>query len=126
MGIDVQAVSPSPDQTYYGLPPDLRSKPHGWLTTTSPEIIGKHPTASPGWARCRSRRRSWPVAELERLHKSLGLKGIEIAGSVQGEDYSDPKFRPIFASSRELGLLMFMHRPGLPTPTAWARGIWGI
>src|SRR3954463_15132835 len=23
MGIDVQAVSPSPDQTYYGLPPDL-------------------------------------------------------------------------------------------------------
>ncbi len=38
--------------------------------------------------------------------------GIEIAGSVQGEDYSERKFWPIFAKCEELGLVLFMHPTG--------------
>ncbi len=112
MGIDVQAVSPSPDQTYYGLPPDLAIEATRLVNDHIADIMGKHPDRFAGLGTVPFQVPELAVAELERLHKSLGLKGIEIAGSVQGEDYSDPKFRPIFAKVEELGLLMFMHPTG--------------
>jgi aminocarboxymuconate-semialdehyde decarboxylase len=40
------------------------------------------------------------------------MRGIEIAGSVQGEDLSAERFRPIFAKCEELGLVIFMHPTG--------------
>ena len=54
------------------------------------------------------------VAELDRLHKSLGFRGIEIATNVGGEDLSADRFRRIFARIEELGLLVFMHPTGFP------------
>ena len=54
------------------------------------------------------------VEELNRLHKSLGLRGIEIATNVAGADLSEPRFRPIFARCEELGLTIFMHPTGFP------------
>jgi aminocarboxymuconate-semialdehyde decarboxylase len=112
MGIDVQAVSPSPDQTYYGLPPDLAIEATRLVNDNIADIMGKHPDRFAGLGTVPFQVPELAVAELERLHKSLGLKGIEIAGSVQGEDYSDSRFRPIFAKIEELGLLMFMHPTG--------------
>src|SRR5580704_15995969 len=76
MGIDIQAISPAPRQTYYGADPDLA------------------------------------LAELDRLHKSLGFRGIEIMTHVAGEDLSAEHFRKIFARCEELGLLIFMHPDG--------------
>jgi aminocarboxymuconate-semialdehyde decarboxylase len=112
MGIDVQAVSPSPDQMYYGLPPDLAIEATRLVNDNIAAIMGKHPDRFAGLGTVPFQAPELAVAELERLHGSLGLKGIEIAGSVQGADYSDPKFRPIFAKVEELGLLMFMHPTG--------------
>ena len=112
MGIDVQAVSPSPDQMYYGLPPDLAIEATRLVNDNIAAIMGQHPDRFAGLGTVPFQAPELAVPELERLHKSLGLKGIEIAGSVQGGDYSDPKFRPIFAKIEELGLLMFMHPTG--------------
>ena len=52
------------------------------------------------------------VAELNRLHQSLGFRGIEIMTHVAGEDLSAERFRKIFARCEELGLLVFMHPDG--------------
>ena len=52
------------------------------------------------------------IAELDRLHKSLGFRGIEIMTHVAGEDLSAERFRKMFARSEELGLLVFMHPDG--------------
>ena len=52
------------------------------------------------------------IAELDRLHKSLGFRGIEIMTHVAGEDLSAERFRPILARIEELGLLVFMHSDG--------------
>src|SRR5665213_1332187 len=43
MGIDVQAVSPSPDQTYYGLPPDLAIAATRLVNDNIADIMGRHP-----------------------------------------------------------------------------------
>ena len=79
---------------------------------SSPRSAAAIPTALSGSARCRSRRPSWRVAELDRLHKSLGFRGIEIMTHVAGEDLSADRFRQIFARCEELGLLVFMHSDG--------------
>jgi aminocarboxymuconate-semialdehyde decarboxylase len=112
MGIDVQAVSPSPDQTYYGLPPDLAIEATRLVNDNIAEVMGKHPDRFAGLGTVPFQAPELAVAELDRLHKSLGLRGIEIAGSVQGEDLSADKFRPIFAKCEELGLVLFMHPTG--------------
>jgi aminocarboxymuconate-semialdehyde decarboxylase len=112
MGIDVQAVSPSPDQTYYGLPADLAIAATRLVNDNIADIMGKHPDRFAGLGTVPFQAPELAVAELERITKSLGLRGIEIAGSVQGEDLSAEKFRPIFAKCEELGLVMFMHPTG--------------
>jgi len=60
------------------------------------------------------------VAELDRIHKSLGFRGIEIATNVAGEDFSAERFRKIFARIEELGLLVFMHPTGFPEARRFA------
>ncbi|TMJ66352.1 MAG: hypothetical protein E6G83_10670 [Alphaproteobacteria bacterium] len=60
------------------------------------------------------------VAELDRIHKSLGFRGIEIATNVAGEDFSAERFRKIFARIEEFGLLIFMHPTGFPEARRFA------
>jgi predicted TIM-barrel fold metal-dependent hydrolase len=35
-------------------------------------------------------------------------------GSVNGEELSDAKFHPFWAKAEELGVLVFLHPPGVP------------
>jgi predicted TIM-barrel fold metal-dependent hydrolase len=54
------------------------------------------------------------VQELETAVKKLGLKGAAIGGSMNGEEFSDPKFHPVWAKAEELGVPLFIHPQGLP------------
>ena len=112
MGIDVQAVSPSPDQTYYGVPADLAIEATRLVNDNIADICGKHPDRFAGLGTVPFQAPELAVAELDRLYHSLGLRGIEIAGSVQGEDLSERKFWPVFEKCEELGLVLFMHPTG--------------
>jgi len=54
------------------------------------------------------------VQELETAVKKQGLKGAAIGGSMNGEEFSDPKFHPVWAKAEELGVPLFIHPQGLP------------
>jgi predicted TIM-barrel fold metal-dependent hydrolase len=54
------------------------------------------------------------VQELETAVKKQGLKGAAIGGSVNGVDFSDPKFHPVWAKAEELGAPLFIHPQGMP------------
>ena len=54
------------------------------------------------------------VQQLEDAVKRLGLRGAQIGGSVAGEDFSDPKFHPVWAKAEELGVPLFIHPRGIP------------
>ena len=112
MGIDIQAVSPSPAQTYYGVDPDLGIATAREVNDFIAEICGRWPDRFTGLGTVPFQAPELAVAELDRLHKSLGFRGIEIATNVAGEDLSAERFRKIFARCEELGLLVFMHPTG--------------
>ncbi len=80
--------------------------------TTSPILWHGTLIASSGSARCRSRRPSRQWRSSNGCTGLLGLRGIEIATNVAGEDLSAARFRPIFAKAEELRLTIFMHPTG--------------
>src|SRR5213595_3292309 len=52
--------------------------------------------------------------QLEDGIKRLGLRGVSIGGSVNGEELVDPKFHPFWAKAEELGVLVFLHPQSTP------------
>jgi aminocarboxymuconate-semialdehyde decarboxylase len=112
MGIDIQAISPAPRQTYYGADADLGLQTARILNDEIAEMCGKYPDRFVGLGTIPFQAPDLAIAELDRLHKSLGFRGIEIMTHVAGEDLAEPRFRKIFARCEELGLLIFIHSDG--------------
>jgi aminocarboxymuconate-semialdehyde decarboxylase len=54
------------------------------------------------------------VQQLEDAVRKYGLKGAAIAGNVAGEEFSDPKFHPVWAKAEELGVTLFIHPQSTP------------
>jgi aminocarboxymuconate-semialdehyde decarboxylase len=54
------------------------------------------------------------VQQLETAIKKQGLRGAAIGASVKGEDFSDPKFHPVWAKAEELGAVLFVHPQSTP------------
>jgi aminocarboxymuconate-semialdehyde decarboxylase len=112
MGIDIQAITPSPAQTYYSAEPELGIATARIINDNLADICAKHPERFVGLGTVPFQAPELAVAELDRIHKSHGFRGIEIMTHVAGEDLSGERFRKIFARCEELGLLVFMHSDG--------------
>jgi aminocarboxymuconate-semialdehyde decarboxylase len=54
------------------------------------------------------------VQQLDDAVKKLGLRGAQIGGSVAGEDFSNPRFHPVWAKAEELGAVLFIHPQSPP------------
>jgi aminocarboxymuconate-semialdehyde decarboxylase len=112
MGIDIQAITPAPNQTFYDTPADFGIASARVINDNIADIVARHPDRFVGLGTVPFQAPELAVAELERLHRSLGLRGIEIATNVAGADLSEDRFRPIFSKAEELGLTVFMHPTG--------------
>src|SRR5215471_16067435 len=88
MGIDIQAISPSPNQTYYGADPELGLATARAVNDNLADIVGRHPDRFVALGTVPFQAPDLAVAELDRIHKLLGFRGIEIATNVAGEDFS--------------------------------------
>jgi aminocarboxymuconate-semialdehyde decarboxylase len=44
--------------------------------------------------------------------KNLGLRGVSVGGSVNGEELASARFHPVWAKAEELGALVFLHPQG--------------
>jgi aminocarboxymuconate-semialdehyde decarboxylase len=112
LGIDVQAISPAPPQYYYWAPPELGRDTSRLINNNIAEIVARHADRFVGMGTVPMQAPELAVAELERMVKKLGLRGVEICTNVAGAELSEPRFRPFFAKAEELGILIFMHPNG--------------
>ena len=62
------------------------------------------------------------VQQLEKAVKKQGLRGAAIGGSVLGEDFSEPRFHPVWAKAEELGAVLFIHRRNSPSASRATAG----
>jgi predicted TIM-barrel fold metal-dependent hydrolase len=54
------------------------------------------------------------VEQLEHAVKRLNLRGAAVGASVLGEDFSEPRFHPVWAKAEELGAVLFIHPQSTP------------
>jgi aminocarboxymuconate-semialdehyde decarboxylase len=54
------------------------------------------------------------VEQLEHAVKRLGLRGAAVGASVLGEEFSEPRFHPVWAKAEELGAVLFIHPQSTP------------
>ena len=117
-GIDIQAVSPAPQQTYYWTDPGMGQELARMVNERLAEIVAKWPERFVGLGTVPLQDPDLAVSELEYAVKKLNLRGIEINGSVNGMDLTDGRLslERFFAKVQELDVILFMH------PTGYTQG----
>jgi aminocarboxymuconate-semialdehyde decarboxylase len=114
MGIDIQAVSPAPNQTYYWAEPELGLDLARAVNDRLAEIVAAWPARFVALGTVPLQNPDFAVAELTRCVKKLGFRGVEINPSVNGFDLTDTRLNleKFFAAVAELDVVMFMHPTG--------------
>jgi aminocarboxymuconate-semialdehyde decarboxylase len=111
MGVDVQAISVSPFQFMYALPPEHGQKTARATNENLAAIVQKHPDRFVALANVPLQAPDAAAEELDYCVKTLGFRGVEIGTNVAGQEVS--RGRDVFwAKVQELDALVFMHPNG--------------
>jgi aminocarboxymuconate-semialdehyde decarboxylase len=114
MGIDLQAVSPAPQQTYYWTDPGEGQELARMINERLAEIVAKWPDRFVALGTIPLQDSGLAVSELTYCVKTLGLRGVEINPSVNGMDLTDSRLslEKFFAKAQELDVVIFVHPLG--------------
>jgi aminocarboxymuconate-semialdehyde decarboxylase len=114
MGIDIQAVSPAPHQTYYWTDPGMGAELSRAVNERLAEVVAQHPDRFVALGTVPLQDSSLAIAELEHCVRKLGMRGVEINPSVNGMDLTDAKLAldRFFAAVQALDVIIFMHPIG--------------
>src|SRR5882672_10972748 len=109
--IDIQAVSPAPPQMFHWAEPGMGQELARMVNERLAQIVAQHPERFVALGSVPLQNADLAVAELIYLTKTLGMKGVEIGGSVNGKNLTDPSLglEKFFAKAEELGALIFIH-----------------
>jgi aminocarboxymuconate-semialdehyde decarboxylase len=111
-GIDVEALSINP--FWYKADRDVAAEIIRIQNTGLVEICAAQPDRFVAFATVALQHPDLAAEQLHHAVKTLGLRGVSIGGSVNGEELSAPKFHPFWAKAEELGALVFLHPQGTP------------
>ncbi|MBI3326195.1 MAG: amidohydrolase family protein, partial [Nitrospinae bacterium] len=111
-GIDVEALSINP--YWYTAERELARQLIAIQNEKLAELCAAQPDRLVAFATVALQHPDLAAERLEDGIKRLGLCGVSIGGSVNGEELSDPRFHPFWAKAEELGVLVFLHPQGVP------------
>jgi len=109
-GIDVEALSINP--FWYKADRDLSAALIRLQNEKLAELCAAKPDRFVAFATAALQHPDLAVEQLVYGVKQLGLRGLSVGGSVDGEELADPKFHPVWAKAEELGVLVFIHPQG--------------
>ena len=112
MGIEVQAISPSPFQYYYYAEPELGRILARTVNENLRSIVGAHPDRFTAMGTVPLQEPRLAVEELDYCYAELGMRGIEISSHVNGIELSRAGLEAFFARAEALGIMLFLHPIG--------------
>src|ERR1700722_15282981 len=110
--VDMEVLSMNP--FWYDRDRDLAAKIVKIQNEKLAEFCASKPDRFAGFASLTLQAPDLAVQELDTAIRKQGLKGAAIGGSVNGAEFSDPKFNPVWAKAEELGAPLFIHPQGMP------------
>src|SRR5215470_14993881 len=120
MAIDMEVLSINP--FWYGKDRDTAAAIVKMQNEKLAELCALQPERFAAFASLALQFPDLAVQQLDDAVKKLGLKGAQIGGSVAGEDFSNPKFDPVWAKAEELGAVLFIHPQSTPELAKRFRG----
>jgi aminocarboxymuconate-semialdehyde decarboxylase len=111
MGVDVQAISPSPFHFMYWLSPDLARKVSRTINEHLAGIVRAHPDRFVALAHVPLQAPEAAAEELAFCVKELGFRGAEIGTNVVGAEVSRDR-DAFWKAVQDLDVVVFMHPAG--------------
>jgi aminocarboxymuconate-semialdehyde decarboxylase len=118
-GVDVEALSIN--AFWYSADRELADRIVKIQNEKLAQWCAAHPDRFVGLASVALQHPDLAAVQLDDAIKKLGLHGVAIGGSVEGEELSSRKFDPFWAMAEKLGTLIFMHPQPAPGTTQNAR-----
>jgi aminocarboxymuconate-semialdehyde decarboxylase len=112
MAIDMEVLSINP--FWYGKDRDTAAQIVKLQNENLAELCASRPERFAAFASLTLQHPDLAVQQLETAIRKQGLRGVAIGASVMGEDFSDPKFHPVWAKAEELGAVLFIHPQSTP------------
>jgi aminocarboxymuconate-semialdehyde decarboxylase len=109
-GIDVEALSINP--YWYRAERDAAAELIRIQNETLVQFCAENPDRFVAFATAALQFPDLAAEQVEHAVKQMGFRGVGVAGSVAGQELSDPKFHPFWTKCEELGVLVFMHPLG--------------
>jgi aminocarboxymuconate-semialdehyde decarboxylase len=108
-GVDVQVVSIHMPFVGYHLDPTRGRALARDVNDEIAAMVKRAPTRFAGLATLPVQDVKLAVDELERAVMVLGLKGAELDTLVNGENWDEPRFLPLFKAAEAMGVVLFFH-----------------
>jgi predicted TIM-barrel fold metal-dependent hydrolase len=110
--IDMEVLSINP--FWYNKDRDLANKIVTLQNEKLAELVASNKERFAAFASLTLQDPALAVRQLETAMKQQGLRGAAIGDQVNGDEFSNPKFDPIWAKAEELGAFLFIHPEGVP------------
>jgi predicted TIM-barrel fold metal-dependent hydrolase len=110
--VDLEVLSINP--FWYGRDRDLAAQIVKIQNEKLAEFCASKPDRFAAFASLTLQAPDLAVQELETAVKKQGLKGAAIGCIVDGVEFSDPKFHPVWAKAEQLGVPLFIHPQRVP------------
>ena len=98
------------------VPVNIAERAHRIANEGVAEYVARRPERFVGLGVTTMQEPDVAVRDLETAITKLGLKGVQILTSVNGEELSDKKYLPFFAKAEELSAFVMMHPNGFTHP----------
>jgi aminocarboxymuconate-semialdehyde decarboxylase len=118
-GIDIEALSINP--FWYKAEREVAAQVIKIQNQKLAEVCAAQPDRFVAFATAALQYPDLAVEQLVEGVKKLGLRGLSVGGSVNGEELANPKFHPVWAKCEELGVLVFLHPQGTAELNATSR-----
>src|SRR6185437_15377442 len=105
----IQVLSPSPTQYYYWAERELAEQLVRLQNEHIAELCSQHPERFVGLGTLALQHPQLAAEQLEYALRELGLKGMEISTSVNGEELDSELLQPFWKKADELGAVIFIH-----------------
>lgn len=112
LGIDVQLLSPAGNQYYYWADEPLARDIVQGINGHIAALCARHPSRLLGLGTVALQHPQLAVAQLRHAVDVLGLRGVEISTTVEGQEISDPGLEPFWEEAARLGCVVFIHPQG--------------
>jgi aminocarboxymuconate-semialdehyde decarboxylase len=119
MAIDMEVLSINP--FWYGTERDLAAQICKINNEKLAELCHARPDRFMAYASLALQYPDLAVEQLEAAMK-LGLKGAAVGASVLGDDFSNPKYHPVWAKAEQRGAVLFVHPQSTPPLAARFKG----